>query len=113
MQTPATTDTQIDMGAQYTFIQYVSGNKPVYIFVQHTDNEDFCDILYDYVVLLNEEYGRGKNIHMFPTPMKAATVADFSQDVPTYIVSGKLDYYDEEEIVQKMLRTWVKEARKE
>lgn len=102
----------IDMRAEYVFIQYVSGNQPSYIFVQHTENEDFCDVLAEQVLFLNEEYGRGRNVHLFPTSLKASTVSDFSQDIPTYIVSGRQECC-EESYVQRLLRSWVRESRKD
>jgi hypothetical protein len=102
----------IDIRADYIFIQYVSGNRPTYIFVQHTDNEDFCDVLAEQTVQMNEMFGRGRNVHMFPTPLRGATVSDLSQDIPTYIVSGHQDCC-EASYVARLLRSWVHEARKE
>ncbi len=96
----------IDMTAEYVFIQHVSGNRPKHIFVQYTDNEDFCDALEEQVVLLNEAYGRRRNVHLYPTPLKAATVSDFTQDIPAHVVSGKLDVREPSEI-QALLRDWV------
>ena len=102
----------IDMRAYYLFIQYVGGNRPAYIFIQYTENEDFCDVLADQILLLNEEYGRGRNVHLFPTPLKGSTVSDFSQDIPTYIVSGRQECC-EESYVARLLRSWVRESKKD
>jgi hypothetical protein len=57
---------------------------------------------------VNEELARGGNITYFRTPMKATTVSDFSHDIPTLIVSRKV----EEAASLELLKKWVREARK-
>jgi hypothetical protein len=99
----------IDMRAEYVLIQYVRANRPSYIFVQYTDNEDFCEELGEYVLLLNEELARGGNITFYRSPLKAATVSDFSHDIPTLIISTKM----ENPASLDLLKTWVKESRKQ
>ena len=109
---PTEMQAYIDMTAEYVLVQYVSRNHPLYIFVQHTDNEDFCEALGEQVVLLNEEYCRSANIHLFPAPMKASTVSDFSQEIPIHVISGRLDF-EGEDACRRRLREWVCAARKE
>ena len=82
----------IDTKATYLFLEHIV-TEPIltvrYAYIQYTDNESEIETLRDIVEVVHEDL-HNQSIHLYQVPMKGTTVADFTEDIPATILTGKL-----------------------